>query len=213
MTPDAVVFDVGNVLVDWDPEGYYDRAIGRIARTRLFREVPLHDMNARIDAGAPWQETVAWTAEENPRWRRDILSWRDHWEEMIGPVIEDSAALLAALRHRGVPVFALTNFGRETFDRARELFPVLREFDGAVVSGHVGVLKPDPEIYRLFEERSSLVPERLLYTDDRPENIAAAEARGWHTHLFEGPRGLGRRLVVEGLLREEDLPSETPGAD
>ncbi len=210
MTPDAVVFDVGNVLVAWDPEGYYDRSIGRIARTRLFREVALHEMNARIDAGAPWHDTVVETAEENPRWRRDILSWRDSWDEMIGPVIEDSAALLAALRRRDVPVFALTNFGRETFDRARELFPVLRQFDGAVVSGHVGVLKPDPGIYRLFEDRSGLAPERLLYTDDRPENVAAAAERGWQTHLFEGPRGLGRRLVAEGLLREEDLPASSP---
>lgn len=210
MTPDAVVFDIGNVLVGWDPEGYYDRAIGRVARTRLFREVPLHEMNARIDAGAPWHETVAETAEAHPRWRRDILSWRDHWDDMFGPPDEGSIALLRALRGRDVPVFALTNFGRETFDRARDLYPVLREFDGAVVSGHVGVLKPDPAIYRIFEERSGLPPERLFYTDDRPENVEAAAARGWRSHRFEGAAGLGRRLVAEGLLTEADLPSPPP---
>lgn len=207
MTPDAVVFDIGNVLLTWDPEGYYDRAIGRIARTRLFREVPLHEMNAAIDAGAPWHRTVEDMAQSHLRWRRDILAWRDHWDEMAGPLIEGSVALQRALRRRDVPVFALTNFGRETFEYARRLHPALTEFDGAVVSGQVGALKPDPAIFKVLEDRSGIAPGKLLLIDDRRENVEAAEARGWQTHLFEGAEGLERRLVEEGLLREED-----PGA-
>ena len=207
MTPDAVVFDIGNVLLTWDPEGYYDRAIGRIARTRLFREVPLHEMNAAIDAGAPWHRTVVETAEAHQRWRRDILAWKDDWDRMAEPLMEDSVALLRALKARDVPVFALTNFGRETFERARRTHPALTEFDGAIVSGHVGVTKPDPAIYRLFEDRSGLAPGGLLFVDDRPENIAAAAARGWRTHRFQGAEGLARRLVEEGLLAEGDLPA------
>lgn len=209
MTPDAVVFDIGNVLLTWNPEAYYDRAIGRIARTRLFREVPLHEMNAAIDAGAPWQQTVKDTSEIHLRWRRDILSWHDDWDAMVGPLMEEGVALQRALRRAGVPVFALTNFGRETFARARTLYPALTEFDGGVVSGQVGVVKPDPEIYRILEERSGIPPERLFFIDDRPENIETAAARGWRTHLFEGAAGLGRRLVAEGLLSEGDLP-ESP---
>ncbi len=203
MAPEAVVFDIGNVLMNWDPEGFYDRAIGRVARTRMFHEVPLHEMNAQIDAGAPWHATVEETARAHRRWSRDILSWRDQWGEMASPLIEESVAILRTLREQGVPVFALTNFGRETFAEARRIHPALTEFDGAVVSGHVGMVKPDPGIYEVLERKSGIAPEALFFTDDRPENIEAAAARGWRTHLFEGAQGLRRRLAEEGLLPPE----------
>ncbi len=209
MRPEAVVFDIGNVLLRWDPESYYDRSIGHVARVRMFKEVPLAEMNARIDAGAPWHETVEETAATYRRWGRDILAWRDHWDEMAGPVIEDSVALLRALRARRVPVFALTNFGRETFALARRLHPALTEFDGAVVSGHERVMKPDPAIFETLERRSGIAPERLFYTDDSPENVEAAAAQGWRTHLFEGAAGLALRLVEEGLLDEGDVPGHS----
>lgn len=206
MRPEAVVFDIGNVLLEWDPEGFYDRKIGHVARVRLFQEVPLAEMNARIDAGAPWHETVEDYAERYRRWGRDILSWRDDWGRIAGPVMADSVAVMRALKARGVPVFALSNFGRQTFSLARKLFPELTEFDGAVISGHEGVLKPDPAIYETLERRSGIAPERLFFTDDVAANVEAAEAQGWRAHLFRGANGLGRRLVEEGLLKESDVP-------
>lgn len=200
MAVDLVVFDIGRVLLEWDPEGYYDKAMGHVARVRLFREVPLHEMNLRIDAGEPWHKTVEDTALKHARWHKDVLGWRDHWNKMAGPLIPESVSLLRALRSKGIPVWALTNFGRETFEYAQSLWPALTEFDGMVVSGHLGVVKPSPEIYAVLERDTGVAPGRILYTDDSAPNIRAAEARGWKTHLFDGPAGLRQRFVDEGLL-------------
>ncbi|SFG87509.1 2-haloacid dehalogenase [Palleronia marisminoris] len=200
MAVDLVVFDIGRVLLEWDPEGYYDKAMGHVARVRLFREVPLHEMNLRIDAGEPWHKTVEDTASKHARWQKDVLGWRDHWNKMAGPLIPESVSLLRALRSKGIPVWALTNFGRETFEYAQSLWPALTEFDGMVVSGHLGVVKPSPEIYAVLERDTGVAPDRILYTDDSAPNIRAAEARGWKTHLFDGPAGLRQRFVDEGLL-------------
>ena len=198
--PEAVVFDIGEVLVKWDPEGFYDRAIGTEARRRLFGTVDLHTMNAKIDLGAPLHETVEAEAGRHPELGHHIRMWASHWLEMAFPEIPESARLLRLLRARGVPVFALSNFGRETFAIARRAYPVLAEFDMAFVSGHLELVKPDPAIYAHLEAGTGVAPGRLLFTDDRPENIAAARARGWQAHLFDGPEGLARRLVEAGLL-------------
>ncbi|QFU09938.1 Alpha-D-glucose-1-phosphate phosphatase YihX [Rhodobacteraceae bacterium THAF1] len=208
MGVDLVVLDIGNVLLNWDPEGFYDRTMGRVARVRMFREVPLHKMNLSIDAGAPWAETVEETAQTYARWGKDIRSWHTHWDKMAAPLIDDSVDMMRTLRAKGMPVWALTNFGRETFDYAQVLYPVLAEFDGAVVSGHLGILKPEAGIYEALEQRTGVDPSRILFTDDRPENIAAAEARGWQVHHFTGAKGWAQRLVAEGLLD----PSEARAA-
>ena len=198
--PEAVVFDIGEVLLKWDPEGFYDRQIGAEARQALFGAVDLHGMNARIDLGAPLHETVEATARANPAHGDPIRWWAERWLEMASPDIPASARLLRALRAGGVPVFALSNFGRETFEIARDAYPVLSEFDMTFVSAHLGMVKPDAAIYAHLETETGVAPDRLLFTDDRAENIAAARARGWQTHLFEGPAGLARRLADIGLI-------------
>ena len=204
MAVDLVVFDIGKVLLEWDPKGYYDRAMGHVARVRLFRDVPLEEMNLSIDRGRPWHEAVEATAERYPRWRTDILSWRDNWHEMAGPLIPESVSLLRALRSKGIPCWALTNFGRETLAHAQTLWPELTEFDGMVVSGHERIVKPEPGIYEALERATQVPPGRILFTDDRADNIAAAEARGWQTHLFTGPDGWADCLVGHGLLTEAE---------
>lgn len=200
MQPGTVIFDIGRVLIHWDPEGFYDRAIGRPARERLFAEVDLHGMNIGVDAGAPWHDSVMALAARHPDWADAIRLWHDRWIEMASPAIDRSVRLLRALRARGVPVLALTNFGRETFAHARRHYDFFNEFDGAVVSGEVRVMKPDPAIYALAEAMAGMAGERILFTDDNPDNVAAAAARGWRTHLFENPEGWAARLVAEGLL-------------
>jgi 2-haloacid dehalogenase len=202
--PEAVVFDIGNVLVEWHPERFYDREIGAERRRALFREVDLDGMNAAVDLGAPFVETVEACARAHPRWSEEILMWRDRWIEICAPAIPRSVRLLRALRARGLPVLALSNFGIETFARAQEAYPVLTEFDGAFVSGHMEVMKPEPEIYARLELDAGLAPGAILFTDDRPDNVEAARARGWRTHLFEGPEGWAARLVAEGLLSEAE---------
>lgn len=200
----AVVFDIGNVLFHWDPEGFYDRAIGPERRARLFAEVDLGGMNARIDLGESFSGLVEATAEAHPSWAAEIRMWRDDWIGMAQPAIPLSVALLRALRGKGVPVFALSNFGVETFALAEAHYPWLTEFDRRYISGHLGVMKPDPMIYRIVEADCAIAPERLLFADDRADNVAAAEARGWQGHLFDGPEGWAARLVAEGLLTAEE---------
>jgi 2-haloacid dehalogenase len=204
MTPEAVVFDIGNVLIEWQPERFYDTAIGAERRRAMFAEVDLHGMNDRVDLGGDFQGTIYGMAEATPAWRDEIRMWHDHWIEMASPVIDHSVRLMRALQARGVPVFSLTNFGIGSYDHAATFYPFLREFDRDFISGHMGVIKPDPEIYRRLEVTSGIASGALLFTDDRADNIAMAASRGWQTHLFEGPRGWADRLVEAGLLTKED---------
>jgi 2-haloacid dehalogenase len=123
---------------------------------------------------------------------------------MASPEIPHSVRLMRALQARDVPVFALTNFGVGTFEVARKAYPFFDEFDRSFVSGHLRTIKPEPEIYAHLERDTGVAPDRLLFTDDRPENIEAAAARGWHTHLFTTPDTWAARLVDEGLLTPEE---------
>lgn len=201
---EAVIFDIGNVLIEWQPERFYDRAIGPDRRGALFAALDLHRMNDEVDCGAEFHSTVTRWAEQNPDWAPEIQMWHDHWIDMASPAIDHSVRLLRALRRTGLPVFALSNFGRETFEIGEAAYPFLEEFDRRFLSGEMGVTKPDPRIYEMVEEGCGLPPESLLFTDDREENVEAARIRGWRTHLFQSPAGWAGRLIDEGLLAPED---------
>jgi 2-haloacid dehalogenase len=198
--PQAVIFDIGNVLIGWQPELVYDARIGPARARAFFAEVPIHAANLEIDRGAPFRATLEDLARAHPDWSREVMWWHDDWLAMVTPVIEESVATLQALKARGVPVFALTNFGRETFELALQTFPFLGLFDQPFVSGRMGVIKPDPAIYAAVEAGTGLAPGAMLFVDDKVENIEAATARGWHGHVFTGWRGWAERLVAEGLL-------------
>ncbi|WP_372892740.1 HAD family hydrolase [Rhodosalinus sp.] len=204
MRPDAVIFDIGNVLIEWRPERFYDAEVGEARRRAMFEAVDLHAMNDEVDRGADFRDTIYATAEAHPEFHAEIRLWHDRWIELARPEIPKSVALMRALQARGVPVFALTNFGIGSFEVARAHYPFLDAFDRAYVSGHMGVIKPDAEIYARVEADCGLPPDRLLFTDDRADNIAAAGARGWQTHHFTGPDGWARRLVAAGLLDERE---------
>ncbi|MCE8007383.1 HAD family phosphatase [Aestuariivita sp.] len=204
MTPKAVIFDIGNVLIEWQPERFYDSVIGPDRRRAMFAQVDLHGMNDKVDMGQHFTDTIYATAEGYPQWRDEIRMWHDRWIEMATPAIDHSVRLMGALQARGIPVFSLTNFGIQSYDYAAGHYSFLRAFDRDFISGHMGVIKPDPRIYAMVEEGSGLAPSELMFTDDRPDNIAAATARGWQTHLFEGPQGWADRLVAAGLLTAEE---------
>lgn len=201
---EAVVFDIGNVLIEWRPERFFDTIMARADREAMFAEVDLHGMNDQVDRGGPFRDTIYAWADRYPRWRDRIRQWHDDWIQMASPVIPQSVRLMTALQARGVPVFALTNFGIESFDYASGFYPFLRQFDRAYVSGHMGVIKPESRIYEMVEQDCGLPPGSLLFTDDRADNIAAGAARGWQTHLFTGPEGWAARLVAEGLLTKAE---------
>lgn len=204
MTVEAVVFDIGNVLIEWNPERFYDQQIGAARRQELFATVDLHRMNAQVDAGALFRETVYACAAANPEWETEIRWWYDRWIDLASPRIDGSIALLRALRAKGIPVFALSNFGIDSFAYAQTQYSFLTEFDQLFVSGHLGVIKPASAIYEHVERGSGVPPESLLFTDDLPENIAAAAERGWKTHLFTGWKAWAQRLVEEDLLTRQE---------
>jgi 2-haloacid dehalogenase len=200
----AVVFDIGNVLIEWQPERFYDRMIGIEKRQDMFADLDLHGMNDIIDRGGHFKDTIYDFAAANAKWAAEIRMWHDNWIELASPAIDHSVRLLRALKANGVLVFALTNFGIQNFPYAQERYPFLGEFDRRYISGHMKVIKPDTAIYEMVEADCGLLPEQLLFTDDRIDNINAAADRGWNTHLFEGPQAWADRLVSEGQLTRKD---------
>ncbi|MEW2914050.1 HAD family phosphatase [Leisingera sp. JC11] len=204
MTIDAVVFDIGRVLIEWEPERFYDSRIGAARRQQLFEQVPLHEMNLNVDRGHPFRGSVYALAEQHPEWAEEIRWWHDCWLQLVPREIPRSVRLMQMLQSKGVPVFALSNFGTETFEIACGAYPALRGFDRTFVSAHLKCIKPEPEIYAILERETGVEPQHLLFTDDRPENIEAADARGWQTHLFTAPAPFAGRLVQAGLLTEQE---------
>lgn len=203
LTPQAIIFDIGNVLITWQPEDRLDAIIGRPRREALFAAVDLHHMNELVDRGGDFQGVIYETADRFPEFRDEIRLWHDRWLDLATPVINHSVRLLYALKANGIPVFALSNFGVGSFALTEKEHDFLRVFDRRYISGHMGVTKPSAEIYARVEADCAIAPERLLFTDDRLENIDAAKARGWQTHHFKSPEGLARRLVAAGALQEE----------
>lgn len=202
--PEAVLFDIGNVLIEWQPEARYDDMIGPARRKAMFAAVDLHAMNERLDRGEDFRTVIHETAAAYPDFHDEILMWHARWSDLARPPIDHSVRLLRALRRAGVPVFALSNFGIGSFAVSESDHPFLSEFDRRYISGHMGVTKPAARIYEMVETDCAIAPERLLFTDDRPDNIAAAVARGWQAHLFEGPQGWADRLVAAGLLTRDE---------
>ncbi|NPD15414.1 HAD-IA family hydrolase [Xinfangfangia sp. D13-10-4-6] len=200
MKPEAVIFDIGRVLIGWDPIGFYDREIGEDRRHALFDAVDLLGMNEGVDAGDPFRDSVFALADRHPEWAPEIRLWYERWHDMASPRIEGSIRLRDALRAKGIPVFALTNFGDQTWDHALPRLGFLADFDRLYISGRLRMIKPDPAIYAHVEADCGIAPERLLFTDDRADNITAAARRGWRTHQFESWQGWAERLVAEELL-------------
>jgi 2-haloacid dehalogenase len=204
MTPQAVIFDIGNVLIEWQPERFYDQVIGQDRRRAMFAAVDLHGMNDRVDRGENFGDVVRQTARMFNDWHDEILLWHDRWIDIATPAIDHSVRLMAALQARGVPVFSLTNFGIQTYEIAAGRYGFLNDFDRDFISGHLGVIKPDAGIYKAVEDTAGLQGAQLLFTDDRQDNIQAAASRGWQIHHFDGSQGWADRLVSAGLLGPED---------
>lgn len=201
MMVDTVVFDLGGVLIDWNPRHLYRRLFDdEAAMERFLAEVCSPAWNARQDAGRPWSEAVAELVARFPAQADLIAAYRGRWTEMLGGAIEGTVDVLRELKAGGARLYALTNWSQETFPAARERFDFLADFAGIVVSGEEGLVKPDPLLYRRLIDRHALVPERTLFIDDAPANVAAAEALGMRGHRFEDARRLRAWLVGHGLL-------------
>lgn len=199
----AVVFDLGGVLIDWNPRYLYRKLFaGDEAGMEAFlAEVTTAEWNAQQDAGRPWNEAVEALAAEHPDRRGLIAAFWHRWDEMLGGPIEPTVAIVEELRDASVRLFALTNWSAETFPIARQRFPFLGWFEGIVVSGEVKAAKPDERIFRHLIERYGLDPAETLFIDDSRANVAVADALGFQTIRYETPEQLRARLGELGLLR------------
>lgn len=198
----AVIFDIGNVLLEWDPDKLFTKVIpDPEARAQFYAEAETDSMNLDIDRGAPFQARVNAQAERFPEHAENLQIWHDRWIDMIGPEISGSVSLLHALRADQVPVFALSNFGTETFDIAQKVFPFLSSFDRRYISGPMGMVKPDADIYAAVEADCGFSGAELVFIDDREDNIAAAIDRGWYGICYRNPEFLKQELWKLGLLK------------
>jgi 2-haloacid dehalogenase len=197
----AVVFDVGGVLLDWDPRYLFRDVIpDEDTREWFLREVCSAEWNLRQDEGRTWADAVAEAIGRYPEHESWIRTYDERWIETIGGIDHDVIALVRELRGRGVPVYALTNYSAEKWALSRDQVEALSEFDGVVVSGEEGVAKPDERIFRTLLERYGLMPERTFFTDDVPANVAAARALGIDAERFVDAASLRSHLVGRGLL-------------
>lgn len=197
MMPSVAVFDVGNILLRWDPRNLYQTLIPDPERMRFFLDaVCSMDWNLEQDRGRAWADAEAEVMARHPDFRDEIRAYRARWHEMIPGVIEDNVALLETLRRNGVPTYAITNFAADTFAEAQERFPFLKGFKGIICSGQEGVLKPDAAIYQLLLSRYGLKAGECVFIDDSAANVAAAAKLGFHTVHY----GLG--LDARGAFRQ-----------
>lgn len=198
----TVVFDIGNVLVEWNPEHLYSRLIpDRDERQAFLETVCTPDWNLQQDLGRPWPEAVALLARQHPDKAALIEAYYRDWHDMVPGEVAGTPALLAALRSAGTPLYAITNFSSEKFGETQDRFPFLKtSFLDIVVSGDERLAKPDPEIYQVLFKRNELDPAACLFIDDSAQNVAAARDLGMTAHHFSGAEDLRRDLVALGLL-------------
>lgn len=195
-----IVFDIGRVLVEWDPERPYRRLIPDAAKRRWFLEtVCTSAWNAEQDRGRPWAEAEALLIAQYPEEADLIRAYRAHWTEMVPDTLAETPQILERLVDEGRDVTMLTNFAADTFVEAVARFPVLSRPRGVTVSGVEGIIKPDPAIYALHAERFALDPAATLFFDDSPANVEAARGAGWTAHLFTSPARMRADFAAAGI--------------
>jgi 2-haloacid dehalogenase len=199
---DTVAFDLGGVLIAWDPRHLYRKLFAgdETAMEHFLANVCTHEWNRCQDAGRSFAEGARLLKAEHPEKAELIDAYFSRFNEMMPGPIAGSVEILAELRDRGTPLYGLTNFSAETYPPAFERFEFLRWFDGILVSGEVGLIKPDPRIFELLIERFAIDPRRAVYIDDVETNVIAARPLGIHGIHFTTPAALRAELAELGLL-------------
>lgn len=204
---ESVVFDIGGVLIDWNPEHLYRKMFDDHAQMAWFLgNVCTSEWNAHQDRGRPFALALADAIARHPTWKPYIDAYWTRWLEMVSGPLDATVAVLDALRRQPVRLLGLSNWSAETFPWMRAHYAFLAWFEAIVVSGEEGITKPEPEIFLRMIERHHLEPERTLFIDDNPRNIAAARSLGLQASLFTTADALHAELVARALLRPEDAP-------
>jgi len=198
---DTVVFDIGNVLIHWDPQYLYRKLIPDDAeRDHFLTHVCSMDWNIEQDLGRSWVDAIEVLSAQHPDKRDLIAAYSERWQEMVPGEIPGTVKLLTTLKEAGVPLYAITNFSSEKFIEARERFSFLSEsFIDTVVSADAGLLKPDPQIYALLLERNGLEPGQCVFIDDSAPNVEGARGAGMAAIRFTDPGALCLELRKLGL--------------
>ena len=198
----VVVFDIGGVLIDWDPRHLYRKLFpgDEPAMEHFLANVCTHEWNRGQDAGRSFAEGARLLKLEHPDKAELIDAYGARFDEMMPGPIAGAVEILAKLHERGAPLYALSNFSAETFPPVLGRFDFLRWFRGIVISGEVGVIKPDPRIYEIMLARFSINPHEAVYIDDVAANAEAARLFGIHGIHFTTPGALREELVRLVLL-------------
>lgn len=186
---DTVVFDLGGVLIDWNPRYLYRKIFGTDTEKMeaFLATVCNTQWNEFQDRGRPWEEAITEATTQHPEHQANIRAYYDRWPEMLGEAISGTVRILEELRASGVRLLALTNWSAETFHYATDRYSFLEHFEGILVSGRERLMKPEPEIFQLLTRRYHLTPERTAFIDDSQRNVDAAKQLGFESLLFRTP--------------------------
>jgi 2-haloacid dehalogenase len=201
-TRSIVIFDLGGVLIDWNPRHLFRKMFGDdvAGMEHFLAHVCTDSWNLQQDAGRTFAEAVAVAKAEHPDHAAYIDAYWHRWIETLNGPIDPTVAILEELYARRVPLYALTNWSAETIGLAKPLFPFLDRFAGIVVSGVERIAKPDPRIFRILLERYQIAPEAAVYIDDNRHNVEAAALLGLYAIHFSGAPALRTELERLGLL-------------
>lgn len=196
-----MVFDLGGVLVDWNPDYLYKDIFPNEEERRWFlTHICTLDWNEEQDAGRSLQEGTDYLVRKFPEHEKAIRAYYDRWKEMLGGPIHDTVEIFRHLKeHTQVKLYALTNWSAETFPVALELFEFLHWFDGRLVSGEEKIRKPSPDIYQLLIRRFNIDPAKAIYVDDNLRNVLPARELGFHGIHFQNPEQFKRELRMAGV--------------
>ncbi len=196
-----VVFDFGQVLIEWNPRALYRQLFTNEQEMEYFLStVCSSEWNMQMDGGKPFAQGCAERIQLFPQYAQQINAYYTRWGEMMGGAIEGSVKILHELKQRKYPVYALSNWSTETFPLAQKRFDFLKLFDGIVISGAEKCVKPEPKIYQILLDRYHLQAQECIFTDDKPANIEGAKALGFDTVLFTSPEALRAELQQRGIL-------------
>ncbi|MEM6664030.1 MAG: HAD family phosphatase [Pseudomonadota bacterium] len=198
----TIVFDIGNVLLDWDPKAIYrDHFADDAAVDTFFDEIGLFDWNLKQDHGRSWAEGVECLARKFPQYADLIARADTDWQRSVPGSIGGTVEILGRLKQAEVPLYAITNFSAEKWAECTIRFPFLSDsFRGVVVSAHERLIKPDPAIFQLFLDRYDKAAEDCIFIDDSPANIASAAFIGFDAIQFRTPSALSVELMERGVL-------------
>ena len=196
-----IVFDLGAVLIDWNPRYFYRQIFTNEADMEYFlKEICNSAWCLEMDGGKTFAQACAEKAAQYPQYADPIKKYDADWQEMLGGVVEGTVQILRELKQKGSRVYALTNWSAEKFPIARAKFDFLKEFDGIVVSGEEKCVKPHPQIFQILLSRYGLQATNCIFTDDNPTNIQGAQTLGFDTILFTSPENLRVELHKRGVL-------------